>query len=99
MITNPRYFVMAAADGKPDPSRRSPTGRPTLVVEIRQFAGSKTLGARRQEDERTESATAAPMGGSLAKGGSAAIGGQRHVGGEATLHASRCSACTCSRSR
>ena len=74
MVKAPRYFVMSAADGKP----RAVEVPPAWAAEYwtwksAQFApGSKTFGIDVKQDERTLTATSAPMGGALAKGAVAA---------------------------
>jgi hypothetical protein len=71
MVTNPRFYVMSAADGKPE----SVDAPPAWATEYwawksGQFApGSKTFGIEFKQDTRTVSATSTPMGGALAKGG------------------------------
>jgi lipopolysaccharide export system protein LptC len=91
MITNPRYFVMAAADAKPEPVAAKPDWASDYWSwKSDKFApGSKTWALDVKEDERTQSATAAPMGGALAKGGSAGAGSNGTSVEEATLHASQ----------
>jgi len=73
MMTNPRFFVMTAAEGKPD----SVAAKPDWEADYWSWKsghyapGSKTWGIDVKEEQRTESATATPMGGTLAKGGTA----------------------------
>lgn len=73
MVTNPRYYVLSASDGKPE----SVAAKPEWEAEYwswksGHFApGSKTWAIDVKDEMRTQAATAAPMGGSLAKGGTA----------------------------
>jgi hypothetical protein len=73
MITNPRYFVMSASDGKPQPVKEKPEWESEYWTwKSGRFApGSKTSGIDIHEDVKQASATSSPMGGTLAKGGSA----------------------------
>jgi hypothetical protein len=70
MIKNPRFFVMSAGDGKPEPV----DAPPAWVTEYwtwksnKYAPGSKTVGVEVKEDQRQAVATASPMGGALAKG-------------------------------
>jgi hypothetical protein len=74
MAVKPRNFVMSAAAGKPEPVPAKPDWESEYWAwKSGQYApDSKTWGIDIKEDERSQSATAAPMGGSLAKGGSSA---------------------------
>jgi Tol biopolymer transport system component len=71
MIKNPRLYVMAAADGKPQPVDAAPEWATDYWTwtSNKYAPGSKTLGVEVKEDQRQAVATASPMGGSLAKGG------------------------------
>jgi hypothetical protein len=90
MVKNPRYFVLSAADAKPQPvaaapewgtaywrwkSDKSAPGAPRFSIDVKR-------------EERTGVATASPMGGSLARGGTP---GDANGGGttveEATMRA------------
>jgi hypothetical protein len=70
MIRNPRYFVMSASNGKPEPV----DAPPPWVTEYwtwksNRFApGSKTFAVEVKEDYRRAVATSSPMGGAMAKG-------------------------------
>lgn len=70
MIRNPRFFVMSAADGKPQPVDGPPAWAADYWTwKSNKYApGSKTLGVEVKEDQRKAVATASPMGGALAKG-------------------------------
>jgi hypothetical protein len=76
MIKNPRFFVLGAADGKPE----SVGAMPDWASEYWQWKsnknapGSTTLSIDVKQEQRQGVATAAPMGGSLAKGGGAEPG-------------------------
>jgi hypothetical protein len=90
MVRNPRYFVLSAADAKPQPvaaapewgtaywrwkSDKSAPGAPTFSIDVKR-------------EERTGVATASPMGGSLARGGSPGDGsGSGTTVEEATMRA------------
>lgn len=72
MVTNPRFFVMSATAGKPEPVKE----QPDWAVEYwtwksNQYApGSKTFGIEAPTmEERKASSVSAPMGGDLARGG------------------------------
>lgn len=73
MVKSPRYFLMSAADGKPE-SVKEP---PAWLAEYWAWKSHKSApGAGHVEiditsEEKTMAATAAPMGGSLARGGTA----------------------------
>ena len=71
MIKNPRLYVMAVADGKPQPVDAAPDWATDYWTwKANKYApGSKTLGVDVKEDQRQAVATASPMGGVLAKGG------------------------------
>src|SRR5438105_880059 len=73
MITRPRYFVMAASDGKPQPVDAKPAWEAEYWSwkSSKYAPGSKVWAIDIKDEQKTESATAAPMGGALAKGGSA----------------------------
>ena len=73
MITNPRYFVMAVSDGKPQSVKAKPEWESEYWAwKSGKFApGSKTFGIDIHEDMKQASGTSTPMGGTLAKGGSA----------------------------
>jgi len=70
MLRNPRYFVMSASNGKPEPV----DAPPPWVAEYwtwksNKFApGSKTFAVEVKEDYRKAVATSSPMGGAMAKG-------------------------------
>lgn len=70
MTKNHRYFVMSAADGKPSPAGTPPAWAAEYWTwKSGQLApGSTTYGVDLKEEQRTAVATAAPMGGSLARG-------------------------------
>jgi Tol biopolymer transport system component len=70
MIRNPRFFVMSVADGKPSPANAPPAWAAEYWTwKSGQFApGSTTYGVDLKEEQRTATATAAPMGGSLSRG-------------------------------
>jgi hypothetical protein len=70
MIKNPRFFVMSAADGKPEPVDAPPAWVTDYWTwKSNKYApGSKTVGVDVKEDQRQAVATASPMGGALAKG-------------------------------
>ncbi len=92
MITNPRYFVMSASGGTPEPVAAKPDWETEYWSwKSGQYApGSKTWAVDPpREEQRTQSATATPMGGSLAKGGSAGPGSSGSSVEEATLNASQ----------
>lgn len=80
MLRNPRYFVMSASNGKPEPV----DAPPPWVAEYwtwksnKLAPGSKTFGVEVKEDQRKSAATSSPMGGALAKG---SIAGDRGGGG------------------
>jgi dipeptidyl aminopeptidase/acylaminoacyl peptidase len=71
MIKTPRYFMISEAGGKPDPVKTEPA----WVSEYWTWKANKSApGASRfeieiAEEQRTSTATASPMGGSLARGG------------------------------
>lgn len=71
MVTNPRFFVMSATGGAPE----RVDAPPPWAVEYwtwksNKFApGSTTAGVEVTQEDRSVSATASPMGGSLARGG------------------------------
>lgn len=73
MVKSPRYFLMSAADGKTEPVKDAPA----WLAEYWAWKAHKSApGAGSFEiditsEEKTVTATAAPMGGSLARGGSA----------------------------
>jgi Tol biopolymer transport system component len=71
MIKNPRLFLMAATDGKPQPVDAAPDWVTDYWTwKSNKYApGSKTLGVEVKEDQRQAVPTASPMGGALAKGG------------------------------
>jgi hypothetical protein len=73
MMTNPRFFVMAAAEGRPESAAAKPDWEADYWSwKSGHFApGSKTWGIDVKEEQRMQSATASPMGGTLAKGGTA----------------------------
>lgn len=70
MVKNPRFYVMSASDGKPEPL----DGPPLWVAEYwawksnKLAPGSNTFGIEVKEEQRAATATASPMGGALAKG-------------------------------
>lgn len=72
MTKNHRFFVMSVADGKPAPVNTPPAWATEYWTwKSNQFApGSTMFGIQSKTEERKVSATAAPMGGDLAKGGS-----------------------------
>lgn len=71
MVTNPRFFVMAASDGKLEPIDAPPAWAAEYWAwKSGQAApGSPTFRIDFTEDYQTVSATSSPMGGALAKGG------------------------------
>jgi hypothetical protein len=72
MIGKHRYFVMSSSDGKPEAVSEPPGWAAEYWAwKSNQFApGSKTFGIDTPKPEqRTSTATAAPMGGDLARGG------------------------------
>jgi hypothetical protein len=77
MTKNHRYFVMSAADGKPEAVKAPPDWATEYWTwKANQYApGSSTFGIELKEDQRTVSATASPMGGDLARGGVDTSGG------------------------
>jgi hypothetical protein len=89
MVTSPRFYVMSASDGKPEPV----DAPPAWVAEYwawksGQFApGSTTYGVDFKEDFRTVTATSSPMGGALAKGGADAGGTGGTTADEVATHA------------
>ncbi|MEO6235835.1 MAG: hypothetical protein ABIQ52_02485 [Vicinamibacterales bacterium] len=72
MIKSPRFYVMSASAGRPEPV----DAPPPWAVEYwawksNKFApGSTTFGIEVKQEDRQVAATAAPMGGDLARGGS-----------------------------
>jgi Tol biopolymer transport system component len=92
MIKNPRLFVMAAADGKPQPVDAAPDWVTDYWTwKSNKYApGSKTLAVEVKEDQRQAVATASPMGGALAKGGTSGDpGGGGTSVEEASSHAAQ----------
>ena len=89
MTKNPRFFVMSP---RRPASRRPADAPPAWATEYwawksGQFApGSTTYGIDLKEEDRTATATASPMGGSLAKGTPDASGN----GGTTRRTMSRC---------
>jgi hypothetical protein len=90
MTTKPRFYLLSAADGKAEPL----SGPPAWVAEYwtwkaGQYApGSKTFGIEHTDDIKTVTATAAPMGGALAKGSvSGDPGGGGTSAGDVVAHA------------
>lgn len=77
MVTSPRYYLMSAADGRPESLAVKPEWEADYWSwKSGHFApGSKTWGIDVKDEMRTQTATASPMGGSLAKGGTAAPDG------------------------
>ena len=77
MIANPRFYLMSASDGKPEPVDTPPAWAAEYWAwKAGQFApGSKTYGIDLKEDYRTVAAISSPMGGALAKGGADTSGG------------------------
>lgn len=77
MATSPRYFVMAPGDGTPEAIEAKPSWEADYWSwKSGHFApGSKSWGIDVKDEMRTQAATAAPMGGTLAKGGTADPGG------------------------
>jgi hypothetical protein len=77
MTKNHRFFVLAAADGKPEPVDAPPAWAAEYWTwKSNQFApGSKTFGIEVKQDFKTVSATSSPMGGDLARGGTSADAG------------------------
>jgi hypothetical protein len=71
MTKNHRYFVMSAADGKPEAVKAPPDWATQYWTwKANQYApGSTTFGIELKEEQRTVSATSSPMGGDLARGG------------------------------
>jgi hypothetical protein len=71
MVKNPRFYVMSAANGKPEPVDAPPTWATEYWTwKSNQYApGSKTLSIDLKEEQRQAVATSSPMGGALAKGG------------------------------
>jgi hypothetical protein len=73
MVTNPRFFVMSAGEGKPEPVDAPPAWATEYWAwKSDKFApGSKTFGIQVTQEDRKSTATSSPMGGDLAKGGGA----------------------------
>jgi hypothetical protein len=71
MVKNPRYFLLAPGDAKPE----SIAAVPDWAADYWRWKADKTAPASKTftiditREERTGTATAAPMGGSLARGG------------------------------
>jgi hypothetical protein len=92
MTKNPRFFVLSAADGKADQVDAPPAWAAEYWTwKSNQFApGSNTFGIEIKEDQKTVSATAAPMGGDLAKGGASGDpGGGSTSAGDVAAHAAQ----------
>jgi hypothetical protein len=91
MVTNPRYFVMSAAEGKPEAVATKPEWESGYWTwkSSKLAPGSKTWAIEIKEDQRMATATASPMGGSLAKGGSSGDPTGGSTVEEATTHASQ----------
>lgn len=70
MVRNPRFYMMSASDGRADAIDAPPAWAAEYWAwKSKQFApGSTTFGIEVKEDQKSVSATAAPMGGALAKG-------------------------------
>lgn len=71
MVTNPRFFVMSATAGKPEPVSVAPAWATEYWTwKSNKFApGSTTFGIDVKQDDRKTSSTNSPMGGDLARGG------------------------------
>lgn len=71
MVSNPRYFVMSATEGKPDAVAAPPEWASEYWTwKSNKFApGSTTFGIEVKQEDRKATATASPMGGDLARGG------------------------------
>jgi hypothetical protein len=71
MIKNPRFYVLSATDAKPE----TVNGAPDWAAEYwrwkadKSAPGSPAFSIDIKREERTATATSAPMGGSLARGG------------------------------
>jgi WD40 repeat protein len=89
MVTNPRFYVMSASDGKPEPVDATPAWAAEYWTwKSGQFApGSTTYGIDVKEDYRVVTATSSPMGGALAKGGVDTGGGGGTTADEVAIHA------------
>jgi hypothetical protein len=72
MVGNHRYFVMSAAQGKPESVDAAPEWAAEYWTwKSNKFApGSTSMGIEVKQDERKTTATSSPMGGDLARGGS-----------------------------
>jgi WD40-like Beta Propeller Repeat len=92
MVTNPRFFVLSASDGKPQAvDAPPPWATEYWTWKSNQYApGSKTFGIEITQEDRKSTATSSPMGGDLAKGGSSgdANGGGTSAG-EIASHAAQ----------
>ena len=89
MVTNPHFFVMSAAEGKPEPVD-APPGWATeyWAWKSKQFApGSTTFGIEIKEDQRVATAVSSPMGGGLAKGGADTTGSAGTTADDVATHA------------
>lgn len=71
MVTNPRFFVMSATAGKPEPVGTTPPWATEYWTwKSNKFApGSPTFGIEVKQEDRKTTATNSPMGGDLARGG------------------------------
>src|SRR3982750_659853 len=73
MIKSPRFFIMSAADGKPEPVKAAPD----WVSEYwgwkahKSAPGVGSFAIDITEEQKTATATSSPMGGALARGGAA----------------------------
>jgi len=89
MITSPRFYVMSASDGKPEPIDAPPAWAAEYWAwKSGQAApGSPTFRIDFKEDYKTVTATSSPMGGALAKGGADASGSGGTTADEVAMHA------------
>ena len=71
MITRPRFFVMSAAGGKPEPVDAPPAWATEYWTwkSSRSAPGSTAFAIDVKQEERQATATASPMGGEMARGG------------------------------
>jgi hypothetical protein len=91
MAVNPRYFLLSLPDAKPHASAAAPDWASQYWTwKSNKYApGSTTVGLDVAEDFKMMSATASPMGGSMAKGGSVSGTLQGTSVEDATLAASQ----------
>jgi len=89
MVTDPRFYVMSAADGKPEPVDTPPGWAAEYWAwKSKQSApGSTTFHIEIKEDQRVATAVSSPMGGGLAKGGADTTGAGGTSADDVALHA------------